>query len=210
MRHYDEERIGELLRALPPAPAGYVTAAQELPRARAEIDGLVERAKDDLVFRAALLADLEAALAAVTARARTGWADAAGVAAQARGLALRLRPLATADAAAFARVLELRADASSDHRDLGPALERSALIPLEIADACAATAELAALAAERAIGHERADAVAAAALAEGATRAAAALVLANLTTVSGDRRSADADKLVHAAARARERALEAT
>ena len=64
MRHYDEERIGELLRALPPAPAGYVTAAQELPRARAEIDGLVERAKDDLVFRAALLADLEAALAA--------------------------------------------------------------------------------------------------------------------------------------------------
>lgn len=64
MRHYDEERIGELLRALPPAPSGYVTAAQELPRARAEIDGLVERAKDDLVFRAALLADLEAALAA--------------------------------------------------------------------------------------------------------------------------------------------------
>ena len=64
MRSYDEERIGELLRALPPAPAGYVTAAQELPRARAEIDGLVERAKDDLVFRATLLADIEAALAA--------------------------------------------------------------------------------------------------------------------------------------------------
>ncbi len=64
MRHYDEERIGELLRALPPAPAGYVEAAQELPRARAEIDGLVERAKADLAFRTALLADIEVALAA--------------------------------------------------------------------------------------------------------------------------------------------------
>jgi hypothetical protein len=64
MRSYDEEHIGELLRALPPAPAGYVTAAQELPRARAEVDGLVERAKADAEFRATLLADLEAALAA--------------------------------------------------------------------------------------------------------------------------------------------------
>ena len=64
MRTYDEERIGELLRALPPAPAGYVEAAQELPRARVEIDGLVERAKADAEFRTALLADLEAALAA--------------------------------------------------------------------------------------------------------------------------------------------------
>ena len=64
MSEYSEERIGELLRALPPAPVGYVTAAQELPRARAEIDGLVERAKEDVVFRAALLADLEAALVA--------------------------------------------------------------------------------------------------------------------------------------------------
>ena len=64
MRHYDEEHIGELLRALPPAPTGYVLAAQELPRARAEIDGLVERAKENIVFRAALLADIEAALLA--------------------------------------------------------------------------------------------------------------------------------------------------
>lgn len=63
MRRYDEERIGELLRALPPAPRGWVEAAQELPRARAEIDGLVERAKADVAFRAALLADVEAALA---------------------------------------------------------------------------------------------------------------------------------------------------
>ncbi len=159
---------------------------------------------------AAVVGAMAAELVAMTARATTGWADAAGIAAQARGLASRLRPLAAADAAAFARVLELRADTSSDHRDLGPALERSADIPLEIADACAATAELAALTAERAVGHERADAVAAAALAEGATRAAAALVLANLTTISGDRRSSRADALVGVASQARERALETT
>ncbi len=158
---------------------------------------------------AAVVGAMAAELVAMTARATAGWADAAGVAAQARGLALRLRPLAAADAAAFARVLELRADANSDHRDLGPALERSADIPLEIADACAATAELATLAAERAVGHERADAVAAAALAEGATRAAAALVLANLMTVSGDDRTVRVTELVRVASQARERALEA-
>ena len=159
---------------------------------------------------AAVVGAMAAELVAMTARSTTGWADAAGVAAQARGLASRLRPLAAADAEAFARVLALRADATSDHRDLGPALERSAAIPLEIADACAATAELAALAAERAVGHERADAVAAAALAEGATRAAAALVFANLTTVAGDGRSSQAHELVRVAVAARERALEVT
>ncbi len=75
MRHYDEERIGELLRALPPAPAGYVAAAQELPRARAEIDGLVGRAKTDVAFRAALLADLEAALLAEGVEPRPALVD---------------------------------------------------------------------------------------------------------------------------------------
>lgn len=159
---------------------------------------------------AAIVGAMAAELVAMTARAASGWADAAGVAAQARGLAGRLRPLAAADAEAFARVVALRADATSDHRDLGPALERSATIPLEIADACAATAELAALAAEHAIGYERADAVAAAALAEGATRAAAALVVANLTTVAGDARSSQAHELVLAATAARARASEAT
>ena len=29
---YDEERLGELLAVLPPAPLGWVEAAQELPR----------------------------------------------------------------------------------------------------------------------------------------------------------------------------------
>jgi hypothetical protein len=64
MSRYDEEHIAELLRFLPPAPAGWVEAAQELPRARAEIGGLVERAQADADYRARLLADIEAALAA--------------------------------------------------------------------------------------------------------------------------------------------------
>jgi hypothetical protein len=64
MSGFDEERIAELLRELPTPPAGWVEAAQELPWARAEIDGLVARAEADQAFRARLLADIEAALAA--------------------------------------------------------------------------------------------------------------------------------------------------
>lgn len=157
---------------------------------------------------AAVVGAMAAEIVAMTSRAATHWSDGAGVAAQARMLSARLRPLALADAEAFARVLALRADASSDRRDLGPALERSLSVPLEIADACAATAELAALAAEHSVGHERADAVAAAALAEGATRAAAALVFANLIVGPGDARASQVSELVRFASAARERALE--
>ena len=56
------ERLAELLRALPPAPPGWVQAAQELPLARAGLDAIVARAEADAEFRAALVADLEAAL----------------------------------------------------------------------------------------------------------------------------------------------------
>ena len=59
---YDEERLGELLRALPPAPEGWVRAAQELPRSRRELDDIVGRAVEDEAFRTALIADLERAL----------------------------------------------------------------------------------------------------------------------------------------------------
>jgi hypothetical protein len=62
--HYDEERLAELLRALPPVPEGWVRAAQELPRVRRELDDIVERAVADAEFRKALIADLEAALRA--------------------------------------------------------------------------------------------------------------------------------------------------
>ena len=64
MSGYDEERIAALLGLLPPPPAGWVRAAQELPRARAEIAALVARAEEDAAFRALVVADLEAALEA--------------------------------------------------------------------------------------------------------------------------------------------------
>ncbi|HUJ55764.1 MAG TPA: hypothetical protein VLW49_07230 [Gaiellaceae bacterium] len=64
MNVYDEERIGRLLRLLPPAPQGWVKAAQELPAARATLDELVARVEQDAAFRKALEADLERALTA--------------------------------------------------------------------------------------------------------------------------------------------------
>jgi len=65
MTTYNEERLGELLRMLPPAPAGWVAAAQELPFARIQLDALVERAEADAAFRASVVDDLELALRAV-------------------------------------------------------------------------------------------------------------------------------------------------
>ena len=62
MSRYDETRIGELLRRLPPAPEAWVRAAQELPLARLGLDDLVRRAEQDAEFRAQVVADLEAAL----------------------------------------------------------------------------------------------------------------------------------------------------
>ena len=64
MTTYNEERLGELLRLLPPAPARWVTAAQELPLARAQLDTLVERAEADAAYHASVVADLEVAIRA--------------------------------------------------------------------------------------------------------------------------------------------------
>jgi hypothetical protein len=59
---YDEETLAELVRALRPAPSGWVEAAKELPAARRSLDDLVERARADAELRGAVIADLEAAL----------------------------------------------------------------------------------------------------------------------------------------------------
>ena len=64
MNGFDEEQVGRLLRLLPPAPEGWVRAAQELPVARAMLDELVARAEQDASFRLQLQADLEQAVAA--------------------------------------------------------------------------------------------------------------------------------------------------
>jgi hypothetical protein len=64
MSGYDEQRLGRLIGMLPPAPEGWVQAAQELPAARRSLDELVARAEADAAFRASVLADLERALQA--------------------------------------------------------------------------------------------------------------------------------------------------
>jgi hypothetical protein len=62
MNAHDAERLAELIATLPPAPEGWVRAAQELPAARREMDELVERAEADEEFRRQVIADLEGAL----------------------------------------------------------------------------------------------------------------------------------------------------
>jgi hypothetical protein len=62
MTAYDEQKIAQLIRALPPAPEAWVHAAQELPFARLQLDDIVARAEADLEFRRALIDDLEQAL----------------------------------------------------------------------------------------------------------------------------------------------------
>jgi hypothetical protein len=64
MTAFNEERLARLIRALPPAPAAWVRAAAELPRAMAGLDEIVARAEADADFKARLVADLEAALEA--------------------------------------------------------------------------------------------------------------------------------------------------
>ena len=60
---YHEERLGQLLSLLRPAPEGWVQAATELPGARRSLDEIVSRAEQDIEFHRALIADLETALA---------------------------------------------------------------------------------------------------------------------------------------------------
>jgi hypothetical protein len=64
MSGFDEIRLADLLSALPPAPQGWVRAAQELPLVRLGLDDLVRRAEEDADFRRRLMADLESALQA--------------------------------------------------------------------------------------------------------------------------------------------------
>ncbi|MBD0329049.1 MAG: hypothetical protein ICV64_02980 [Thermoleophilia bacterium] len=75
MSYLDEERLAELIAALPPAPESWVRAAQELPLARATMDLIVARAEADAEYRARLIADLESALADAGFEPRTRLVD---------------------------------------------------------------------------------------------------------------------------------------
>lgn len=62
VKPYEIEELAQLLALLPPAPVGWVAAAQELPHVRAGLDALVARAEQGAEVRAHILADLERAL----------------------------------------------------------------------------------------------------------------------------------------------------
>jgi formiminotetrahydrofolate cyclodeaminase len=160
---------------------------------------------------AAVSAAMAAALVTMVARASKGWDDGPGIASQARALRARLVELGRDDAEAFGTVLAAMRDRSGtpEERDfaLGTALIVAAEVPLRIAEASADVAELAALASTHGLAQLQADASAAAALAEAATRAAAHLVDINLATVPGGRNWEKAAALTSAAAEARARAL---
>lgn len=158
---------------------------------------------------AALAATMAAGLVRLVARVSDDWADAPGVAAQASALGDRALALADDDHRVYALAM---AQLSSPERDtaLGAALRRAAEVPLQIAETAADVAILASLAAEEGSETVRADAWAAAALAEAATVSAARLVHVNLATRREDPLRARADDASRAAASAREVALSAS
>ena len=170
-------------------------------------------------YCAAVTLSMAAGLVAMVAGAsREEWGEAKGAAAQANTLRERVAPLAQRNVDAYASAIaRLRAaeyapdeggpvPGSDPSQDLGPLLERAAQIPLEIAQSAVDVASLAAVVAERGNQSLRADAVAAALLAQGAARAAATLVEVNLGTTAADPRVVSARDLAGSANAAAERA----
>jgi methenyltetrahydrofolate cyclohydrolase len=164
---------------------------------------------------AAIVVAMAAGLVAKVARASLGyWDEAGGVIGQAESFRARVAPLAQADAVAYEEALSAlrgREELAERYRDqqLRAALERSAEIPLRIAEAGCDLAGLAALLVENGNPEVRVDAAAAAILAESGARVAAQLVGTNLGANADDARVRHVESLVEGAANASERALAA-
>jgi formiminotetrahydrofolate cyclodeaminase len=183
-------------------------------------DFLDEVASPDLLpgggFVAAMAVAMAAGLVAMVARrSLEAWPEASGAVAQAESLRKRITPLAELNATAYAEaVATLRdraASAAPDRRDetIAAALDRAAGVPLQIGEAAADVGSLAALLVERGDGSLRADAAAAALLAQAGAGAAAILVEVNLGTTSTDERVTQARAAAEAAKAAADRALAA-
>jgi len=164
---------------------------------------------------AALTVTFAAGLVAMVARcSRESWPDAAGVAAQARALQARTAPLVRADAEAWEDALAALRHAETGEGEARPGdleekLALAAEIPVRIAETAADVAALGALAAELGEGAFRADAAAAAVLADAGARVAVHLVEVNLGTAPDDPRLQRARASREAAAAAVARALDA-
>jgi methenyltetrahydrofolate cyclohydrolase len=158
---------------------------------------------------AAVAVAMAAGLVTMAARlSRSGWQDAAGAAAQAETLRLRVTPLVELNVEAYVdAVAMLRAPSSDD--EIGRALDRAAEIPLEIARAAADVGALAVLVAEQGEPSVRADVATAALLSQAAASTAATLVEVNLTTTEDDDRVVAAREFAAAAEAAAKQALAA-
>lgn len=62
MTDFDSHQIAKHIAKLPPAPRGWVQAAQELPAARRAVDTLVARAQRSEEERAGIVRNLEESL----------------------------------------------------------------------------------------------------------------------------------------------------
>lgn len=157
---------------------------------------------------AALAGAMAAGLVTMAARAH----GEVAVAAQSESLRARLTDLAEEDAAALAQALGRLGGEGGDTRpeardfSLGRALRHAADIPVAIAESAEDVALVAAELADRIEGPVKADAAAAAVLAEAAARVAAHLVAVNLATVEGDERLVRAQAAAAGAGTAAQRA----
>lgn len=156
----------------------------DVPRIDDLLDALAsERPAPAAGSAAALVGAMAAALCAKIARVSGN----GGSTAQAAALCRRLTSLAEEDSRVFTTALT-ELERRDDDFKLGRALELAADAPLRIAEACVDVAALATELAGQVAGEHQPDARAAAALAAGATHAAAVLVAVNLGVSDGDER----------------------
>jgi methenyltetrahydrofolate cyclohydrolase len=161
---------------------------------------------------AALAVAISAGLTAMVARASVDWPEAGSAVAQAERLRKRIAPLAQRDAEAYEEALVTmtlpeRVEPAVRDMAVGAALWRAAEVPMAIAEAGADAACLALLVADHGTPARRADAVAAALLAEAAAWAAAGLVKVNLTITAEDERMEQARRLGETASSAARQAV---
>ena len=161
----------------------------------------------------AVVTAMAAGLIASAARRSPDWTEARGVSAQAQALRARVEKLAEANEEAYLAALALidgAAETGGRDEAFGKALDAAAELPLAIAECAYDVSLLGAEAATNSAPGGAEDAAAAAMLAEAAARAAAGLVAANLVSVPGDERVAQAQRFAAAATDAARRAVAAT
>ena len=167
------------------------------------LDVLADRRRSPGAGSLAAIATCAAAAIATRAARYSGtaWAGAEGAAAQGEALRRRTAPLAARGADVFGKALDAldeprEPDPDRRNWQLGRALRDSADVPLQIAEAAADVAALAAEIAERGNPELRPDVAAAAVLAEAGARMSAHLVAVNLGAGPGDERIERAEALV--------------